>query len=291
MRSLLPAALLASALPALAGETAIEAGGTSYPAIVAGEGSPVVFVHGMLGDSRAWRGVEEATVGAGHRFVAYDQRGFGTSAWPEASFSRDRHTADLGDILATLGEPVDLVGWSYSGPILLRVAAEKPDQVRRVVLFEPFVPEMLGGTPEADAAAEAFDGIWGPTAAAMEAGDTEGATRAAVEAVLGLGDGGFAKEPPAIREMQEDNAASFAAFWNGGDKPKALTCDELGKVRAPTLIVTGATTLPAFAEMAKAVAGCLPHAATAVMEGVGHGGPIEDADAFGKLALGFIGAP
>lgn len=289
----LPAILLLFPLPALAdgvGPTAIEAGGTAYPAIVAGAGHPVIFVHGLLADSRTWIGLEAATVGDGHRFIAYDQRGFGTHSWPESPFSRDRHTRDLLDVLHAVGEPADLVGWSYAGPIVLRAAAEAPDLVRHVVLYEPYVPEMLGGTPEADAAAEAFGAIWGPTAAAFEAGDQPAAARAAVEAVLGLGEGGFAKEPPEVQEMQVDNAPSFAASWDAG-APTAMTCEELGKVRAPTLIVTGARTLPAFTETAKAVAACLPGVEAATIEGVGHGGPIEAADAFGKLTLGFIDAP
>ncbi|WP_290748472.1 hypothetical protein [Amaricoccus sp.] len=32
------------------------------------------------------------------------------------------------------------------------------------------------------------------------------------------------------------------------------------------------------------------HVETATIEGVGHGGPIQAGDAFGKLALGFIDA-
>jgi pimeloyl-ACP methyl ester carboxylesterase len=287
LAALFPASL---ALPVLAdgvGVDSIEAAGTTYQAIVAGAGSPVLFVHGMLGDGRAWAGLAEATAGNGHRFVAYDQRGFGPGSASDPSATRDKHTSDLLAILEAVGEPVDLVGWSYAGPIVLRAAAKAPERVRRIVLYEPFVPEMLGGTPEADAAAEAFGAIWGPTGAAMDAGDMAGAARLAVEAVLGLGEGGFAKEPPAIQAMQLDNAPAFAVNWNAPE-PLAMTCEELASVKAPTLIVTGATTLPAFTETAKAVAACLPHAETAIMPGVGHGGPIEASDAFGKLALGFI---
>jgi pimeloyl-ACP methyl ester carboxylesterase len=291
-RTLLSAALFLASLPPSAradgvGADSVEAAGTSYPAVVAGSGTPVVFVHGMLADGRAWSGLEAATVADGHRFIAYTQRGFGPGSRSDPSATRDRHTHDLLDILEAVGEPVDLVGWSYAGPIVLRAAAKAPDRVRRVVLYEPFVPEMMGGTPEADAAAEAFGAIWGPTSDALDKGDNAGATRAAVEAVLGLGEGGFAAEPAAIQAMQLDNAPAFVVNWNAPD-PATMTCKELATVAAPTLIVTGTATLPAFTEMAKAVAACLPQAEAATMEGVGHGGPIEAPDAFGKLALGFI---
>lgn len=287
LAAFLPASLAFPAFADGVGAASVEAAGTTWPAIVAGSGRPVIFVHGMLGDGRAWAGPAAAAAADGHRSIAYDQRGFGPGSAADPDATRDRHTADLLAILEAVGEPADLVGWSYAGPIVLRAAAEAPERVRRVVLYEPFVPEMLGGTPEADAAGEAFGAIWGPTSAAMEAGDTAGAARLAVEAVLGLGEGGFAAEPPAVQAMQLDNAPAFAVNWNASE-PVAMTCEELATVKAPTLIVTGAKTLPAFTEMAKAVAACLPGAETATMDGVGHGGPIDAADAFGKLALGFI---
>ena len=232
----------------------------------------MLLVHGMFADRRAWSGLEEA-IARGHRFVAYTQRGFGTGAWQGATYSRDRHTADLVAILEGLDAPADLVGWSYGGAIALRAAAELPDRVRRVVLYEPFVPELLGGSPEADAAAEAFWGLWGPTDAAVEAGDDEKAVRAAIEAVNGLPAGGFAAQDPAVQAMQLDNAHTVALQWNAPE-PTALTCEELGTVRAPTLIVTGGATLPAFTEMAKAVAACIPGAETAVIDGADHDAPL-----------------
>ena len=149
------------------------------------------------------------------------------------------------------------------------------------------MPEILGGTPEADAARRGIRCHWAEQRA-PERATTRGTAKLAVEAVLGLGEGGFAREPPALEAMQLDNAPAFAVSWNAPE-PRAMTCEELGTVRAPTLIVTGAKTLPAFTETAEAVAACLPGAETASMDGVGHGGPVEAADAFGELALGFIG--
>ena len=106
--------------------------------------------------------------------------------------------------------------------------------------------------------------------------------------VLGLGEGGFAKEPPDVQAMQLDSGPAFVAFWNAPE-PASMTCEELGTVEAPTLIVTGSETLAAFTEMARAVAACVPKAEAVVLQGVAHGGPIEASDAFGDLALGFIG--
>lgn len=280
--ALLPAQLLPAFAEGIAAD-AIEAAGTRYPAIVAGEGSPVLFVHGLLGDGRVWAGFADPTVADGHRFLAYTQRGFGPGTSADEPFSRDRNVADLVAILKSIDAPADLVAWSYGGAVALGAAAEAPDRVRRIVLFEPYVPELA---PEADAA---IGEVLGPTAAAMEAGDINAAAETAIEALLGLGDGGFAGEPAEVQAFQRDNAASFAAFWNA-DPPTPITCDALGALRAPTLIVTGSASIAGFPEMAKAVAACLPDAKAATLDGVGHGGPVEATDAFAALALGFIDA-
>lgn len=283
VRVLLAAAFLPLS-PALAdgvGPPSIEAAGVTFPAIVAGDGAPVVFVHGMLADDRAWAGLAEATAAEGRRFVAYTQRGFGPGSSPDEPFSRDRHIADLAAILRTLDAPADLVAWSYGGAVALGAAAAAPDRVRRIVLYEPYVPEL---SPEADAA---LGERMGATAAAMDAGDIDAAAKAAAETLLGLGEGGFAREPAEVQAFQRDNAPSFAALWKA-DPPTPIACQDLEALRAPVLIVTGSTTLPGFAEMSKAVAACLPAAQSVVMEGQGHGGPAFARDAFGALALDFI---
>lgn len=67
VRVLLAAAFLPLS-PALAdgvGPPSIEAAGVTFPAIVAGDGAPVVFVHGMLADDRAWGGTRRGHGGRG----------------------------------------------------------------------------------------------------------------------------------------------------------------------------------------------------------------------------------
>ena len=85
--------------------TTIEVAGTAFPAASVGEGAAVLFVHGSFADHRLWDGLA-ADVAMGHHFIAYTQRGFGTSEWPaHGTFSRDSHTADLVAILKARGEP------------------------------------------------------------------------------------------------------------------------------------------------------------------------------------------
>ena len=268
---------------------ALEAAGATFPYVEAGEGEPILFVHGSFADYRVWAGLWE-DVARDHRFIAYTQRWFGTGDWPsDQPFSRDVHTADLVAILKARGEPTHLVGWSYGGPIILRAAAEVPELVRSVLIFEPSVPEMMSGSPENEAAREAWFGLWGDMGAAIEAIDYEEAVREGIEAAFGLPEGGFATLDPAAQAMLLENAHTVPMDWNA-PTGAPLLCDELGKIAAPTLLVVGAET-PDFCDLnAKAIAACVPRSEIAVIEGTGHGGPMQAKDEFVKLTLDFVDA-
>ncbi len=270
------------------GAASIEAAGTAFPALLAGSGTPIVLVHGMFADNRSWSGFVE-TLGSAGRLIAYTQRGFGAGSWEDPTFGRDRHTEDLVAIVRSLGETSDLVGWSYGGSIVLGAAAEVPELVGRVALYEPFVPDLLGGSPEADAAAEAFGALWAPTEAALDAGDDVAALKAAIEAAVSLPPGGFSTQDPAVQAMQLDNVQTVRLSWNAPE-PEPITCEELGRIRAPTLIIYGTASHPAFAVMAKAVAACMPDATVAAMEGRRHDAPLTAAAEVASLTRDFLAA-
>jgi pimeloyl-ACP methyl ester carboxylesterase len=182
-----------------------------------------------------------------------------------------------------------VVGWSYSGPIALRAAAQEPDLVKSLVLYEPTVPEMVEGNAEGEAAREEWFGLWADTDAAVQAKDNEEAVREAIEAAFGLPEGGFETLDPDAQAMLLDNAPTIPLDWNA-PRSTPLTCDELKTVSAPTLVMVGSET-PAFWDLdARAIADCVPGAEVAVIEGVGHGGPLQAKDEFVKLTLDFIDA-
>lgn len=178
----------------------LEAGDTVFPFVSAGTGEPVLFVNGSWADLRGWCDLWQ-DVAAKHRFMAYTHRHFGTKRWPDDKpFSRDVHTADLVAILRRLGEPVHLVGWSYSGGMVLRAAIEVPDLVRSVTVYEPSLSSILPDTPGNKALLAAFGEGFAEAYAVAKAGDGVRAMPLAVEFVLGMETGGFASLDPRIRQ-------------------------------------------------------------------------------------------
>jgi haloalkane dehalogenase len=104
-----------------------------------GEGQPVVFFHGEPTWSFLWRKVIPPVLDAGFRCIAPDYAGFGRSDKPTEVgwYTYDRHT----ELMASLLDDLDLrdatvVVHDWGGPIGLRLAAEHPDRIARMVVMD-----------------------------------------------------------------------------------------------------------------------------------------------------------
>ena len=69
---------------------------------IAGEGPPVVLVHGMLNSSSHWQAVA-MDLAAEHTVIAPDLIGHGDSAAPRGDYSLGAHAASIRDLLTALG--------------------------------------------------------------------------------------------------------------------------------------------------------------------------------------------
>jgi pimeloyl-ACP methyl ester carboxylesterase len=99
-----------------------------------GRGGPVVLVHGLADDHRAWRRVV-APLMLRHRVLLYDFRGHGGSSLGAA----DATLRQLGDDLIALLDALDverpvLAGFSLGGTIAMRAAIDHPDRIAALAL-------------------------------------------------------------------------------------------------------------------------------------------------------------
>jgi len=104
-----------------------------------GDGAPVLLVHGEPTWSFLWRHVMGPLLDAGHRCVVPDHAGFGRSDKPTdvAWYSYDRHTALLSELVERLDlRDATIVVHDWGGPIGLRVAADHPDRIARIVAMD-----------------------------------------------------------------------------------------------------------------------------------------------------------
>ncbi len=109
-----------------------------------GTGSPVVLVHGWPLSGRSWEAQIGPLVGAGHRVVTYDRRGFGASSQPWDGYDYDTFTADLHALLQHLDlRDVTLVGFSMGGGEVARyIGTHGTERIARAV-FAAAVPPFL----------------------------------------------------------------------------------------------------------------------------------------------------
>ena len=110
-----------------------------------GVGSPVVLIHGYPLDGRSWEKQEAALLGAGHRVIAHDRRGFGNSSRPTIGYDYDTFAADLDVVLTTLDlNDVTLVGFSMgTGEVARYLGTYGSERISKAVMLGPIPPFIL----------------------------------------------------------------------------------------------------------------------------------------------------
>jgi 2-succinyl-6-hydroxy-2,4-cyclohexadiene-1-carboxylate synthase len=275
--------------------------GLPWAVRVAGVGTPVLMLHGFSGSGLSWAGL--AGLGGRFRAIVPDLPGHGGTGWqatpagaPEATgtpsagsdprprASVERTADDLATIVRRLGaEQVDVVGYSMGARVALRLAIAQPAALGRLVLESP-----SAGLADAAARAEraAADAAWARLA--LEEGIEAFAARWEAQPVLA----GEAALPPSARRRQQAIRRAgtplgiAASLVHGGQGAMEPLHDRLAGIVAPTLVIVGAAD-PARAR-AEEVAGGIPGARLAIVEGAGHAPHLERPDRFHALALDFL---
>jgi len=139
-------------------ELSVESGGVTLAAEEAGEGLPVVLLHGLTATRRYVVMGSRALERGGHRVIAYDARGHGAS-----TPAPDPHAYDYDDLVEDLRAVMDdrgidravLVGASMGGHTAVRMALDHPERVAGLVIATPaFDPEDDPGVERWDRLAE-----------------------------------------------------------------------------------------------------------------------------------------
>ena len=108
--------------------------GTRCRYFVGGDGPPLILLHGLGGAAVNWT-LLAPLLARGHRVVAPDLPGHGRSG--KLAGLRDLHP--VADVVAAVAEheqvlPAAVVGHSLGGVVALRLAADRPEAVRALVL-------------------------------------------------------------------------------------------------------------------------------------------------------------
>jgi pimeloyl-ACP methyl ester carboxylesterase len=108
--------------------------------VTAGAGDPVVLLHGWPQTWTMWRDVIPA-LAEHHSVIAPDLRGLGDSSRPTSGYDKKTVAQDIAKLMTALGhERFGVVAHDWGGPVAYALAAQFPERVRAMAIFDAPVP-------------------------------------------------------------------------------------------------------------------------------------------------------
>ena len=238
--------------------------------IEVGQGPALVCVHGSIGDFRTWSSVL-GPLSRARRVVAVSLRHFFPEHWDGAGGQVHDRAACLRPHRipgrAEVG-PVDLMGHSRGGHIAFRVAQQRPELVRRLILAEPG-GELDASLQPAGAGSGAAPSRNSRVAAAAEkvaAGDVDGALELFINGMGGAE--AWARLPASTKQEYRDNARTLLGQINEQRLP--FTRADAEAISVPTLFIGGEHTPGPLPVVLRALAGAVRGSKTVMIPGATH---------------------
>jgi pimeloyl-ACP methyl ester carboxylesterase len=234
----------------------VQVPGAEVHYLEAGQGPPLVLVHGLAASWRWWTPVLDALT-THHRVLAFDLPGFGqtrSGQW----FSLKSAGEFVCQVMAALGlEQADLVGHSMGGRICMDVAAHCPQRVRRLVLVSAVGLPFGKSYPE----------VWF---------DLMRESRAT---------------PPEYLELVREDARRVRFLELALATYQVLSDDfraNLARILVPTLVVWGSRDVLTPPEFGRVLAAEIPEAQLTILEHAGHNPMWDHPHRFSQLVLDFL---
>jgi pimeloyl-ACP methyl ester carboxylesterase len=249
-------------------------------------GEPLVLVHGSWGDHHNWDAVVPA-LARSFRVLTYDRRGHSQSERPPGQGSVREDVADLATLVEQLGlVPAHLVGSSFGGVIVLRLATERPDLFRSLIVNEPPLPALLSADSANGTLMAGMQERIGSLAERLQAGDTEGGARFFVEE-LAFGPGAWGQLPPELRQTFIANAPTFLDELRDPEAT-TMTVAGLAQFSHPALLTQGEQSPPMFARILDIVAAAMPRAERRTLPGAGHAPHVSHPELYVQIVSEFV---
>ena len=254
-----------------------------YEAI--GDGPPLCLISGYRQSSAAWPRQFVARLASQYQTLIFDNRGTGRSDKPQGGYEFGHQARDVVGLLNHLGIPMaHVLGFSMGGAIAQEVAIRHAERVDRLVLFGTFCGGLLaepapwsvlrrlfvteGLSPE-QAARQAWPVTYSPGYLAANADATEQQMHRELE-----------YPTPAFVTQQQMHA--LRRFDRYRDLPR---------IRAATLVATGADDLLVKPRNSVILASCIPNARLELLADLGHRAIWEAPEEMAELIGDFLSRP
>jgi pimeloyl-ACP methyl ester carboxylesterase len=228
--------------------------------VEAGDGPPVILLHGLFGAAQNW-GAVQRHLAARHRVLALDLRNHGASDRSDA-MDYPAMAADVAETMrATDTRPAAVIGHSMGGKVAMALALAEPGLISRLVVVDiapiayppalrPYVAAMQAIPLQAGLTRRDAD-------AALAATIPEPNIRAFLVQNLRMQD-----DPPRWRLGLEEIAAAMPVIEGFPDFP--------GRYEGPTLVINGERSSYIRPESHPRIQALFPACRFATVAGVGH---------------------
>jgi 3-oxoadipate enol-lactonase len=251
--------------------------GTRFFYEVAGDGLPLVFLHGLGGTSNVWH-AQRGGLSKFFKVVALDLPGSGRSDKTDRQFTMERWVGQLAGLCDAAGlDKIVLVGHSMTTVLAQNFAAAHGKRLHGLVLCGPITELPPAGK---DAFAQRAERVLSEgmiaVADAVLAGALTPATREANPALAGL-----------VREMLLANdpscyAAQCHALRNGSARA------DQANIKCPTLILVGDQDGVTPLANARAIAAAVAGARVRIVPATAHLTMLERPELFNALLIEFL---
>lgn len=253
----------------------------------AGDGDPILLLHGFTGSSESWGEPLLATLAERSRVLAIDLPGHGDSDGPRepGRYAIEAVVADLCDVLEMRGiTAAAWIGYSMGGRVALGAAVLAPRRVSRLVL-ESASPGLAADEERSERRIA--------DASLARRIRSEGIARFVEQWEMLPLFASQARLPSGLlaaqreRRLANDPAALAACLGGLGTGSQPSFWEDLPAVRAPALVLAGGEDLR-FREIGRQMADRLPQARLEVVRGAGHAVHLEAPDAWLAAVRDFL---
>jgi pimeloyl-ACP methyl ester carboxylesterase len=264
-----------------------EINGTSLYYEVAGNGEPIVFIHGNFGDRRHWD-FQFEPLSKQFKVIRYDVRGFGKSSLPKIDEPYS-DTKDLKALLEFLGiNKAHICGLSRGSSVAVDFAIEYPEMCLSLIPIGPWA----GGYGFGNFQSPNADSLYAVFPVANKLLESHGAQ--AITDFIWKGNNCLAKsvKNPAIRDSLLKMGYNYS-YWSHlnnspieGLNPPAIS--RLRDIHLPTLIITAEYDLESCKEIADIMEKEISGSKKVSINRTGHIMNMEKPEEFNKVISDFI---
>lgn len=255
--------------------TTLRANGVDIYYEVAGEGQPLVFIHGLGSSTQDWES-QVPVFAKSFKVITFDLRGHGRSDKPAGPYDVPMFSHDLAGLLQGLDIPrAHIVGISLGGGVAFEFAINYPAQTKTLTIVNS-----------------------APTLGPVEQTQPEIERRVGIVQQLGMGAMGQALAAGLFpKPEQAPLRDTFVERWSRNDPQAYIAAtrsmlgwnvmNRLGEIKCPSLIIAADQDYSPVA-IKEMYIKLMPNAKLAVIPDAHHATPIEKPEEFNRVLLDFL---